>query len=109
MCLGTRPKIFIFTLPTLFLLLSRLILSRVCTFICVQQSSVRGLNETWYDCNVHAPLTRGFLEMGEELVKGTEMEELSAENPMVEMKEGEANAEPWRTSWEELWSRSTEA
>lgn len=34
------------------------------------------------------------MEMGEELVKGTEIEEFSAEKPIVEMKEGEANAEP---------------
>lgn len=60
----------------------------------MQQSSVRGLNEKWHDCNVHAPLTRVRGGRGEELVKGPEMEELSVENPMVEMKEGEANAEP---------------
>lgn len=55
---------------------------------------MRGLNEKWHDCNVHAPLTRVRGGRGEELVKGPEMEELSVENPMVEMKEGEANAEP---------------
>lgn len=37
--------------------------------------------------------------MDKELVKGKELEELAAGNPMAEIKEGEAKVEPLRVSW----------